>query len=369
MNVSTTTDMTADLESARAMRPRHLSKRARSSSSSSDGALVGMRERPERIPGLSRHRGVDGHSSMILSNPDLLLYTFRFLVGGVAASRPTLSTLSLVCRKWRDLSRQDQFWRPIAEDCFPVIAEASRSETGSADLSYRGYMLKHGRNLIHRQVWLGDEWAEGLRLSFEVFDQHDGLRLLSATGSLGIYIDEADGVTALEVKGDSRKEVAGPAFSASSRDPRYTTINDYFETAFREDRPSCICVRVTVWDERTGRSGTLWSSSKTMPFLTAAPNHHWQQALPPDSIVVVPRGWTSLVSPATQPVYLQAQVLFHVRPEAEQPDDVEPQHRLYRLAVAGPGAADAGPPRSCIELVLSTANRVVLGNYIRSILA
>lgn len=338
--------------------------RARSSSGSDlDAARV-----TERIPGLSRHRTAGGQSSMILSNVDLLSYTFRFLIGeATGESRPILSTLSLVCRKWRDLSRKEEFWRPIAKDCFPVLAEGSRIE--GIDTTYRSYLLKYGRDLVDRRVWLGDEWAEHLRLSFEVFDQHDGLRLLSATGSLGIYIDEADGVTALEVKGKSRKEVAGPAFSAAGRDPRNTTISEYFETAHREDRQSCICVRVTVWDERTGRSGTLWSSSKNLPFLTAPPNHHWQQALPPDSLVVVPRGWTSLVSPATQPVYLQAQVLFHVRPDDDQAEDVAPQDRLYRLAVAGPDSPDAGPPRSCIELVLSTANRVVLGNYIRSILA
>jgi hypothetical protein len=94
--------------------------------------------------------------------------------------------------------------------------------------------------MMGRRVRWGNDWWEGLRLHFEVWDGRDGLRMLSAEGRLDIVVGGAR--TYMRVKGTDRREVVGPAFSAASRDPehhRFANIRDYFHRSPEEGMPAC----------------------------------------------------------------------------------------------------------------------------------
>jgi len=151
--------------------------------------------------------------------------------------RLALSSLSLVCREWRDTARHSRFWKPIVKNVFPVayiqkeeeeeeaaaVAARKREEEGRRQggrgwwrrggrgrlqqhspsfssyssssssssssrppflPSYFALLREQGRAVLYRQLLLEGALppALSLLLQFEVVDMMDGLRLLSCSG-------------------------------------------------------------------------------------------------------------------------------------------------------------------------------------------
>ncbi|GAB5037191.1 Hypothetical protein NocV09_06600060 [Nannochloropsis oceanica] len=236
--------------------------------------------------------------------------------------RTVLSTLSLVCREWKDTARQGQFWRPILKAVYPVafvqkeeeeeeegeeegaggaaaararrrgeeggreggrdcwrrgargrlhqLSSSSSSSSPSASRppsppSYFALLRDQGRAILHRQLLIHGTLPppHSLLLQFEVIDMMDGLRLLSCSGPFRVV--PIEGTILLRLTGPTRKEIVGPPFSAASRDPplhRYLTMGDYFKKANQAAYPTRIHVRATMVCTRTGRRSVIWESGK-----------------------------------------------------------------------------------------------------------
>jgi hypothetical protein len=232
--------------------------------------------------------------------------------------------------------------------------------------------MEVGRCLMERRVHWGDEWWEGLRLHFEVWDGRDGLRMLSAEGRLVAVVDKNR--TNLRVTGSDRHEVVGPAFSAASRDPehhRFADIKSYFRRAHEEGMPAVLCARAVVRDVRSGRRAVLWESGK---------RHRWATGhVPPDGPFVpfLPQGSLVLSTPVDAersivypPCGTGGEAVkicfgFYVRPEAGQ-EGVPARDKLWRLA--GADAERYGEHKSFTRCFFMTTDRGAVGKFICSLL-
>jgi hypothetical protein len=214
----------------------------------------------------------------VLSHAELLGRIVRFLAGSGREARADLGRGALVCRAWRGAAWAEDVWRYIAGELFPCLR--GRVVRGGS----RAYVVGYGRALLERRVHAGPgarAWWVGLRLHFEVWDELDGLRVLSAEGPVGF--DPGD--DSLFVRpardsegdndGDSDSRVVAARFSAASRgrDPtsgslRFSSVPDYFRRAHEETPaglPGGVHVRVTLRDAHSGRQAVLWSSGKAQP--------------------------------------------------------------------------------------------------------
>jgi hypothetical protein len=180
-----------------------------------------------------------------------------------------LGQLSVVCRKWREVSLWDAWWVGIKEDVLPLLweEEAGREEAGSSRGRVMGYgrFLKGQRELANSPQ-SDEEWVQGLEAHVEVFDRMDGLQMLSVRGPVSFNpADDEVGTWAMQISSESpsfREECA--AFSVASRDPqrRFPTIQEYLERGHGEEYPCCLCVRVTLRDMRTGSMALIWEDTE-----------------------------------------------------------------------------------------------------------
>jgi hypothetical protein len=193
-----------------------------------------------------------------------------FVLGGSGRQDVcVLGQLSVVCRKWREVSLWDAWWVGIEEDVLPLLweEEEGRGKPGSS----RGRVMGYGRFLEGQRGLVNDpesdeEWVQGLEMHVEVFDRMDGLQMLSMRGPVSFNpADDDGGSWYMQIPSESpsfRGECA--AFSAASRDPqgRFATIQDYLRRGYREEYPCCLCMRVTLRDMRTGSMALIWEDKK-----------------------------------------------------------------------------------------------------------
>jgi hypothetical protein len=201
----------------------------------------------------------------VLLDGDLLGCVWGFVLGGSGRQDVcVLGQLSVVCRKWREVSLWDAWWVGIKEDVLPLLweeEEEGKEEAGSS----RGRVMGYGRFLegqreLANSSQSDEEWVQGLEMHMEVFDRMDGLQMLSMRGPVSIE-DYGEGTWAMQIPPESpsfRGECA--AFSAASRDPqrRFATIQEYLRRGHREEYPCCLCMRVTLRDMRTGSMAIIW---------------------------------------------------------------------------------------------------------------
>jgi hypothetical protein len=209
----------------------------------------------------------------VLLDGDLLGCVWGFVLGGSGRQDVcVLGQLSVVCRKWREVSLWDAWWVGIKEDVLPLLweeEEEGREEAGSSRGRVMGYgrFLEGQRGLV-KEPQSDEEWLQGLEGHVEVFDRMDGLQILSLTGPLSYGEDwftedllsgELD-ISEFHPVGPRRLKFKRTAFSAASRDPqrRFATIQEYLRRGYREEYPCCLCVRVTLRDMRTGRMALIW---------------------------------------------------------------------------------------------------------------
>jgi hypothetical protein len=218
------------------------------------------------------HEGMSCGARGVLLDGDLLGCVWGFVLGGSGRQDVcVLGQLSVVCRKWREVSLWDAWWVGIKEDVLPLLweEEAGRGKAGSS----RGRVMGYGRFLEGQRGLVNDpesdeEWLQGLEAHVEIFDRMDGLQMLSMRGPVSFTESEDEddfGTWGMQISSESPSfRGACAAFAAASRDPqrRFASIQDYLEEGHRKEYPCCLCMRVTLRDKRTGRMALIWEERK-----------------------------------------------------------------------------------------------------------
>jgi hypothetical protein len=305
----------------------------------------------------------------VVSSRELMERSLAFVAGGRREAREEVGRAAVVCRVWREAAYGAEVWGRVASEVMPVVGGGG----GGRGRDGRGYVAEVGRCLLERRVRWGDDWWQGLRLHLEVWDDRDGLRMLSAEGRLGVSVS-GNGFTNLGVTGSDRLEVVGPAFSAASRDPehhRLDDINKYVLRAHEEGMPAVLCARAVVRDVRSGRRALLWESGKLYQWgaLEVPANSVYAPFLPQGSLCIGTRGGglRAVVSPAcgTGEEAVMMGFNFYVRPEAGQEEMPAPE-KLWRLA--GADVERYGEHNSFASIFFRAGDRDLVGKRVWSLL-
>jgi hypothetical protein len=324
------------------------------------GAESGAAPAPEAAPSVAPA----SLRTAVLFSPEVMERVVDFLAGGERDAREDLGRASLVCRFWRDVASDEHTWCRVAMEVLPVL-DSEVVEVGME----REYLMEQGRCLLAREVWVGDEWRENLCLHFEVWDDRDGLRLLSAYGPLDVMVDQARGLSSLGLKGGGadRRVAIGPPFSVATRDPEghfVASVKDYFLRAHEAGVPTVLRARVLARDALTGRQALLWESGKRHRFGVFPPSAQWQPLLPNESYNVGSLEPQPVVSGRFRGEPLKGAIGFYVRPDGPQLDKT-PRRRMYSIAGADPRLQAQA---SFFYMYLETANTAEVGSWIRSLL-
>lgn len=346
-------------------------------------------------------------AQQVLQDDCLLAEILSHLLAHDSEDRRTLSVFSRVARRWRSLSWRDRYWIPIARSCFPVLAlEAapgeSRLSMGGCEVSaggsgwqdreglsrwpwgekrkvdapHRDVVLRYGRCLTETRLCKLADWREGLRLSFEVFDAMDGLRLYSAEGPVKITPIADSNVTSLRLATHLRREVSR-SFSAASRDAglgRFGSVRDYFRYGHSPEYACALTVRITAFDVRTGRVALIYQASKSPKSSAGAiPSTYWQTFLPPGSLDVCDAwAWSSVhqaslgtlgASPA-----MEMRVGFFVGPEPGQGLEAEEKDRRYRIVARDWHPETPQQDASLMFLYFKSLDTLAIGKFVRGLL-
>jgi hypothetical protein len=206
----------------------------------------------------------------VLLDGDLLGCVWGYVLGGSGRQDvAALGQLSLVCRKWREVSLWEAWWARIKDSMLPLLWEEEAG--GGEAVGSRGRVMGYGRFLEEQRELVNipqsdEEWLQGLEALVEVFDRMDGLQMASMRGPVSFQYDDEEDTWMMDISSKSPKFRKGEcaAFSAASRDPerRFATIHEYQERGHREEYPCCLCMRVTLRDMRTGRMAVVWEEEK-----------------------------------------------------------------------------------------------------------
>jgi hypothetical protein len=304
----------------------------------------------------------------VVSSRELMERVLVFVAGGSRQARKDVGRAASVCRVWREAAYGEEVWGRMASEVMPVLG------AGAGERDGRGYVVEVGRCLMERRMRLAEDWWEGLRLHLEVWDGRDGLRMLSAEGRLG-FTTEPQAHANVRVTGSDRREVAGPAFSAASRDPehhRFESVKDCFHHAHEEGIPALLRTRAVVRDVRSGRRALLWESGK---------GHRWGfNALVPQDIDpaagFLPEGsfaisahndlCTAIVHPSCGNQAVQMWLNLVVRPEAGK-EGMPDRDKMYRLA--GADVEHYGEHDSFAMVVTEFRDHKAFGRFIWSLLS
>jgi hypothetical protein len=370
-------------------------------------SLVHYHHAQQRLPSSILYPSLPS-SVVVLQDDYLLSEVLSFLLAQDGTDRPTLSAFGLVSRRWRELSLLDRFWGPIARSCFPVLTiEAAPGESRLAVVNHvgdasgmraaalkaatvgsgrrggllpstphRDVVLDYGRCLVETRLCKLADWKEGLRLSFEVFDAVDGLRLYSAEGPVKVTPITDSNVTSLRLCTSSRREVTHP-FSAASRDAgaqRFGSVRDYFRHGHTTEYACALTVRITAYDVRTGRVALIYHASKAPKSSAGAtPSAYWQNFLPPGSLDVCDAwAWNSVHHPSMGPASagpaMEMRVGFFVGPEPGQLEGMSDKDRLYRVVARDWHPEEAQQDASLMFLYFKSLDTLAIGKFVRGLL-
>jgi hypothetical protein len=243
-----------------------------------------------------------------------------------------LGQLSVVCRKWREVSLREAWWGRVAEDMLPLLWE-EEEQTGQAGSS-RGRVVQYGRFLKGQRELAhiphsDNGFLEGLEGHVEVFDRMDGLQMFSMRGPVTFI--QQEGYVDMELLAEGPRpclHVDGAAFSAARRGPKgmslVATVRAYFTRGNGEEYPCCLCIRVTLRDTRTGRMAVVWEEDNITLDSVSPYNTGFDCHTNGDRSQEVPIG--RLVCPGV--------AYFGARRVEDQGEGVSEQDRLYRIQPA-----------------------------------
>jgi hypothetical protein len=296
-------------------------KRARTTTSTSTSTSTTTISPPRPLI-TARHAS----RTAVVSSPELLEHVLTFLAGGKLEARRDLGRAALVCRSWREAAEGEEVWGRVASEAMPAMGRRV------LEVGARRCVVERGHSMRDQRVWVGDTWWSGLRLQVEVWDELDGMCLLSAEGEMSITHHPHQ----LHLFGADRVEVVGPAFSAASRGPvqrRFASIDDYFRRGPEGTVEAEFRVRVYVRDEWRGRQALLWGLQyeDELQCFGVHPGDPVRAHLPDGSRFVQQAAHLPLYSPSLPGQALQALVGFYVRPEAGQ-EGVAEADKMWRMA-------------------------------------
>jgi hypothetical protein len=199
---------------------------------------------------------------------------------------------------------------------------------------------------VERRVAFNHNWYERLELHVEVWDERDGLRILSVLGHVEFYYCSENDHTLFDISREATCCPACPPFSAASRSTeghQYDSIVQYVLAGHLDASPTDLRVRVSVWDRLTGRAGVLWESGKGFSF---------DAVLSGDMSIYCSNDDQGMcyVGGVGQ---LDIDFFFELEPEVGQEVDVPEGQKLYRALVshAGVGLNVGGGVDNAIALV------------------
>jgi hypothetical protein len=319
-----------------------------------EGAAISSRER---------------NRAAVMSSRELMESVLRFIAGGSREARENVGRAAAVCRVWREAAYGEEVWGRMAAEVLPVLGAGARGLGRDG----REYVVEFGRCLMERRVIFAETWWEGLRLHIEVWDEGDGLRMLSVEGRLGL--EKSDHYISLGVTGEDRCEVVGPAFSAASRDPEgqwFDDIEDYLSRPAGDEIPSRLCTRAVVRDVRSGRRALLWESGRSHAWTSfdedLADDGPLAPFLPTRSMYVGTHVATdrNILSPPCGDAAFEMWTSLYVRPEAGQVGATE-RARLYRFV--GGDEERYGQHDSIARIYMRTDDSAALGRFVWSLLS
>jgi hypothetical protein len=272
--------------------------------------------------GMARRR--ETSVQRVLADKDLLGCVLSY-VGGETGRQSVraLGNMAVVCRTWREAATWDVLWKGIEEKV--MVPELLEGQEAGRRAVGREWLIQYGRMLVQeRRVWSEVNWAFSLELHVEIFDRMHGIQMLSMTGPLGCKAKEA--YNAVVIGWPSwTMSVREPPFSAARINPAgfLSSIWDYVRLSVN------LCLRVTVWDLRTGKGGLLWEEGCGTVRVCEDPAPYWEARLPEGSRAVISEA-RRMVGGAGDG--LECYTEFFVCPEPDQAG-VGERDRLYRVAM------------------------------------
>ena len=218
---------------------------------------------PEGQPRAKRTKSASACQT-VMGQPHLLLSLMEWLAtdARIAGNRRQLSTLALVCRQWKEVGRQDRFWRGLVGgrlrpgSCSGASAFESAAAYGRCLFQTPMY---DGRGYIAK----GGGCGLGLWLYIEVYDARDGFNYYNGCGPLR-KSHEGQNNDYLHFAGPGMMEVDPAPFSGIERGVSkvrpYHRDNDDIRELFTSESGSedKIHIRVLVSCQKTGKTAVLW---------------------------------------------------------------------------------------------------------------
>jgi hypothetical protein len=235
-----------------------------------------------------------------------------------------MAILGRVCRQWREVMLWEEWWRPAAETCMPLIRQEAARKLLLRGRSHRQAVLDFERS-FHSEDSVN--WSRRLRTSVDIFirgtDTAPPTYLLTAVGRLSPQ-DEGNTITATVGGYDASMCGAGirPSdFGSADLDHLLGALND-------EDPNLCLVIRVRLLDLQSGHTCVLYHGAPALEVHAEDDGGRWVRA----------PSYAAHTVPGLTGEDVRVRLDFKIYPQVGQGDGVPPAQRVYRLAEDdGPG--------------------------------
>lgn len=298
----------------------------------------------------------------------------------VVSFRTLLFQLSLVCREWKELTRNNCFWEPIARTRMPLLTIPGNPLVETAGGSIFAYLARYGKALHEKTRVVEDDWCKNVIGQIEIFDALDDFRMFSACGPIRVddsqslgSADEDDGAGfILRLAGTQRHEMVGQPFSAQNRGGQaYDDIEDFFKTTHGLVHGHTITINISLTWAPTGKTVVLWHSGRDVEFQSCTDIHpFWDLFLPAGSLFFQSKDKDLAPPPEPRISYgmvvmnQRANIGFYLSPLPNQ-EQVSEAEKLWEFA--GGDKEDYDKHDSFVRLHFKSGNKKEIADYLRSL--